>query len=188
MVKADAAAATTGPPAALLIAALVAVPASAAYSCLDTTAVELTVVEKIVVTRNVSATEPSVAVTVVGTIVTLVGMTPPLAEAMALIVAATTCSRTAAITDASSPTPDGSFNENVCATCDEITSLNVITTPTSGDEDKESDDDELNEEGGLEAASVYKSEELPEDLLFLLLRVVWMANLSSLEWCSASAS
>ncbi len=147
-VKAAAAAVTIGPPAAFLIASLVAEPASAANSCLGTKAVELMVVEKIVVTRKVSDTEPSSAVTAVGTTVTFTGMTPPLTEAMALIVADTTCSRTATITAASSPTPEGSFNENVCVTCEETTSLNVIVAPISGDEDKESITDELDEEVG----------------------------------------
>ena len=73
-------------------------------------------------------TEPSVAVTAVGTIVTFNGAWPA-ALVIPAIAAAATCARTAAMRDTSPPLPAGSMKEKVCVTRAKTSWENVTVAP-----------------------------------------------------------
>ena len=72
----------------------------------------------------INETDPSAAITGVGTTVTFDGTTPVAAKIEAAAAAAT-CSRIAEMTEASLPAPGGRENFSVCVTFDETVSVNV---------------------------------------------------------------
>ena len=88
--------------------------------------VEFTIAERVEYTLMTRDTEPSAAITGVGTTVTLDGAMPVAAK-MDAAAAAATCCCIAAITDASFPTPGGKEKVSVWVTLAVTVSVKVIT-------------------------------------------------------------